>query len=594
MTDNPLDIIIDIILTIIIIFVFPLLYLGMKQDALTQTIVETQTNSFVQEVRSKGYIDKYMYEDYLANLSTTGILYDIAMEHKHNSLEPEYRFRTEEEVIDEHNKSYTGTNEYHYWPITTEIPHIEDPIDNSGNLNSETNESIMESAISIPSDPNHIHNESCYIGHRHFVNGCYYRSGHTHSSSCYHSHTDACYTTCSGNTSSRTYTSTHHCGGTWTVVGYYCDLCGNYTHYVGYCSNYNFSDPSTHGCVGGQNIGPPPPGIRGHAKTLNCSISTTSPICGQSSGPGGWSCGITEDTTLDCDKIIDSITPTHPIQTVYINDPLITTVRATYKDGSQKTHICTTSFDTSKLVTNETATITYNYTVDGINKTIQTTITVSTILRSRTCHNGHVYNMNSDNTDPGCPFCRGYLQSLTVFYPSSGNITIYKGTTLQENEVTLLAIYMDGRKEYIKTEYVDNLDKDYIGTQTATLSYKGMYVALSVTIKRNLKLCPICNRYYELYPDNTDPGCPYCAALTPIFTGNILEYNSNYYEKDILKKIYDGNEVYYFSNKDYLLLTVKNRTNSWGRGLIKNIFKNIGNEYINVVDGGYIREEIQQ
>ena len=116
--DNPLDIIIDIIISIIIIFIFPLLYLGMKQDSLTQTIVEVETNSFVQEVRSKGYINKNMYEEYLENLSATGTLYDIEIEHNHNSLEPEYRFRTEEEVIDEQNNEYTGTNEYHYWPIT--------------------------------------------------------------------------------------------------------------------------------------------------------------------------------------------------------------------------------------------------------------------------------------------------------------------------------------------------------------------------------------------------------------------------------------------------------------------------------------------
>lgn len=592
--DNPLDIIIDIILTIIIILIFPLLYLGMKQDSLTQTIVEVETNSFVQEVRSKGYIDKDMYEGYIENLSATGILYDIEIEHNHNSLEPEYRFPTEEEVIDEHNKSYTGTNEYHYWPITTEIPHIEDPIDNRGNLNSETNESIMEAAISMPADSSHIHNESCYIGHRHGTSGCNYRSGHTHSSSCYHSHTDSCYTICSGSTSTRTYTSTHNCGGTWTIYGYYCNLCGNYTSYVGLCSNYKYSDPSTHGCVGGQNLGPSPPGTRGHKKTLTCSISTIYTQCGQSSGPGGWSCGISQDTSYDCNQIIDSIAPTHPIQTVYINDPLITTARATYKDGSQKTHICTTNFDTSQPVINKTAILIYNYSIDGVAKSIQTTITVSIILRSKTCNNGHVYNLNSDNTDPGCPFCRGYLQSLVVFYPSSGSITIYKGRTLEENEVTLLATYMDGRKEYIRTEYVDNLDKDYIGTQTATLSYKGHYTSLSVTIKRNLMLCPICNKYYELYPDNTDPGCPYCAALTPIFTGNILEYENKYYERDILNEIYDGNEVYYFSNKDYLLMTINNRTSSWGRGLLKKIFKSMGNEYIYVVDGGYIREEVQK
>ena len=71
---------------------------------------------------------------------------------------------------------------------------------------------------------------------------------------------------------------------------------------------------------------------------------------------------------------------------------------------------------------------------------------------------------------------------------------------------------------------MDNLDKNYVGTQTVTISYKGKNTYLTVTTKRNLTRCSICNRYYELYPDDTDPGCPYCLSLTPIFTGNVLEY----------------------------------------------------------------------
>ena len=41
--DNPMEIVVDVILTIIIIVLFPLLYLGLKQDTLTQTIVEIET-----------------------------------------------------------------------------------------------------------------------------------------------------------------------------------------------------------------------------------------------------------------------------------------------------------------------------------------------------------------------------------------------------------------------------------------------------------------------------------------------------------------------------------------------------------------------
>ena len=756
-----MEIVVDVILTIIIIVLFPLLYLGLKQDTLTQTIVEIETNEFVQEVRSKGYIDKNMYEEYIKNISATGILYNVSLEHTHNSLEPEYRFPTEDEVLEEQKNSYTGTNEYHYWPISTDIPHIEDPIDNSGNLNKETNESVMAKAIDEPADSSHIHDENCYGGHKHLGNSGYIHL-HTHvSGKACRKYTQSIYydVQCRGcgheylvcvaryyldeNGRVKTIWSDLHginncveCNSTSLSTtqhdsyGYACDYEEDFNNDgyndevpVGEERRYRKSSPqvpeegivtlhdgcylwhrswtfnqlrekygyNSHTSDGGAfdkirevnfsnictvpltyniglayyenaNRGLPPttyvrytafldgdilkfsyegykagsksytndnpgfPEVLSKSEFINMSesrytiidffhnqtdlvidtfnrnravslSSDTLTICPH---PISYSlratliCGYEEDATVDCDKMIESISATHENQTIYINDPLITTARAIYKNGSKKTIICTTDFDTSKVVSNKQATLTYNYEIDGVPKTIQTTIIVSSILRNKTCHNGHVYNLNSDNSDPGCPFCKGYLQSLVIFYPSSGNITIYKGTTLEENEVTLLATYMDGRMEYIRTEYIDNLDKDYIGTQTATLSYKGMNTSLTVTIKRNLKLCPMCNRYYELYPDNSDPGCPFCAARTPIFTGNILEYEKKYFERDILKEIYDGNEVYYFSDKDYLLMTVKNRTNGWGRGLIKNIFKSLGNEYINVVDGGYIREEVQK
>lgn len=758
--DNPMEIVIDIILTIIIIVLFPLLYLGLKQDTLTQTIVEIETNEFVQEVRSKGYIDKNMYEEYIKNLSATGILYDVSLEHNHNTLEPEYRFRTEDEILEEQKNSYTGSNEYHYCPISTDIPHIEDPIDNSGNLNSETNESVMANAIDEPADPNHIHDENCYGGHKHlgnngyihihthvsgkecrkYVQSIYYdvqcrRCGHEYNTCAAWYYLDdgklvTAWTDLSGIKNCYGCNSTSLATTKHDSYGYACDyeedfegdgynddvpvgeereyhkssplapedgyfllqdgcylwhrswgfsqlrekykyeddnedlkafkklteanfenICNvplTYNIGLAYFENADRGLPPTSYVkymtfldgdilkfsyegykTGGKSYKSDNPGFpevlsksefinmseskhtikdfflkyidlnlntstNGRAVSLSSSTLTICPHPISYSLRAILICGYEEDATVDCDKNIVGITATHENQTIYINDPLITTARATYKNGSKKTIICTTDFDTSKVVSNKQATLTYNYEIDGVPKTIQTTITVSTILRNKTCQNGHVYNLNSDNTDPGCPFCKGYLQSLIVYYPSAGSITIYKGTTLQENEVTLLATYMDGGQEYLKTEYIDNLDKDYIGTQTATLSYKGMYTSLSVTIKRNLKLCPICNRYYELHPDNSDPGCPFCAARTPIFTGNILEYDNKYFKMDILKEIYDGNEVYYFSDKDYLFMTVKNRTNGWGRGLIRNIFKSIGNEYINVVDGGYIREEVQK
>ena len=225
-------------------------------------------------------------------------------------------------------------------------------------------------------------------------------------------------------------------------------------------------------------------------------------------------CGLTEDSTLDCGAMVTSISPTHSSQTVATGDPLITTVLVTHADGSTSTQIGTCNFSTAAVASNRTVTITYSYTVDGVTYSKTCNITVNVVQRTKTCGNGHVYNMNSDGTDPGCPYCKAWIKSLTFVYPTSGVVTIYKGTSLEDNNVTLLATYLDGHTEYLYDEYLNNLDKEYVGTQVVTLTYKGVYKTLTVITKRNLTQCSTCGKYYELYPDNSDPGCPYCLSLS--------------------------------------------------------------------------------
>jgi hypothetical protein len=570
----------DMIIGIIIIFLIPMQYFGQKQDALIRTMISSETKILVNEIRSKGYLTKDMYDSYLEELSKTDLLYDIAIEHRQLIYEPEYRFRTEEEVKEEQDSAYTGKNYYTYRPVYTEIPAVSDPV--SGNLNTDTNESVLASAVNIPASPSHIHTDSCYNGIKHIHSGSPSGGGE-----------------CYGQSS----TVSGICGGTYfheiQVGNWYCPVCGYNDHYpVG-------QSPSTpthyaHGkpCSGIIQYG-------GIITEYFCNI------CGQvylnrpsscsnyvTRTDFSLSCGKTEGHYYNgnvevfpiCNQLITSIAPTHPVQTVAAGDPLITTVTANYQDGSTKVVVAVTDVSTVSPVKNWKVTLTYHYSAAGVSYTKTCTITVTVIPRSKQCINGHTYNLNADGSDPGCPYCRAWLKSLEVFYPASGVITLYKGTTLQENGVTLLATYLDGRKEYLYSEYVDNLDMQYIGSQNVTISYKGKYVSLTVITKRNLILCPVCNRYYELYPDGTDPGCPYCLSHTPIFTGNIMEYYRNTYTKEIQKELYEGCGTYYFSDRDYIQFHIINVQKSWGGRLMSLFHHNLEDKGIQTVYGGYIRE----
>ncbi|MGB4658235.1 MAG: hypothetical protein WBI07_03525, partial [Mobilitalea sp.] len=731
--------ILSVFIAILIIFLFPLLYFTQKQDSLIQTMVSIKTEKLLDEVTGKGYLTKERYDEFLRDLSSTGLMYEIALEHEQKSYEPEYRFRTAEEIIEGQNSAYAGKNTYTYNEVTSKIPVVVDPIDNSGlTMNTETNASILAASLKT-SNPGHIHTEECFAGHIHkgskvctashqhtsncrqylfrcnYKVNCYscgsnyiwtaavyywddtakravyaysdtnginrcincgysypnavqkneyaYSCGYNidldgdgyfdpagvstpqiytssgplssekkdYSSGCYayHQHLDFSSTEAMG--SSPYYGSFFISPGSayynlygkgiqsfCTIPEYY--TIKNQSCYTDYYVSLTFKAVYSGGTVtmyfsSGSNVmGSCPPlswsefydlassesklasflwkyfgSDYGKMDNSISALSGSISVC-DNIHPNRWvtTCGLIEDATVICERKVVSMVPTKIIQAVYVNEALITTAVVTYQNGSSETVICNTSFSTSVPVKNQPVTI--NYT-DITGKTIISTLTVTVVPRTMTCTNGHIYNLNNDGTDPGCLYCKSYVRTLSIEYPLSGNITIYRGTTLTDNDVTIRAIYMDGHIEFLTSEYVDNLDKFYVGTQTVTISYKGKYLSLTVNTRRNMMLCSICRRYYELYPDDSDPGCPYCAARTPIFTGNVLEYNSKTYAKEILKELYEGSGIYYFALNDHLSIKIESSKGSFGSRLVSFLFKGFNEKNIHITDGRYIRED---
>lgn len=806
----------DLLLAILAMFVFVIIYFGQKQDLLTQTIVSIKTQDFNDEISSKGYLTKEMYEDFLKALSVTDQRFSIVMEHRQKLFEPEYRLRTLEEILEEQNASYAGTNEYTYRSITTQKPEVYDPV-YTDSTNTETNEDILARGVNTPALASHVHSEECHVGHVHNANFQYHAL---------HVHTDNCYDTsktCTGkddngdgviNYDDCIKESYEYNGETSGSVGakYRCRACNtiiadkglsfgpggtsSYEHIYNHsysllnpvCGKEGaYSDLKTFNCFAPEleltrkstdlvgpyyrtmyeisitcrkcgvrisyftklyapmenymdyievNVGSPitatyhlTEGDAGYTEAsqlfdtlyLNAKnkvyeegkfthmlpmlgyfngcptcndfkvsnggtdsgsyLSVQCLRCGKSIltayGNGAYhftgfslykngvstyytitvgskyeeffenlkylrqdsptwyrnyftSGGLNHTVThvpyncyaldydflqeylnhgcmngqqyycgdiipVQCDKIIANITPTHPNQTIYVGANLITTVIATYVDGSTKTLAATTNFTTDTIGLNQTVTLSLSYSVAGISYTKTCAIRVTVIPRTKICVNGHTYNLRADGSDPGCPYCRAWLSNLIIQYPTNGNLTIYRGTSLYDNGVTLRATYMDGHTELLSSGYVNNLEKYYVGTQTVTISYKGMYTYLTVITKRNIVLCQVCRRYYELYPDDSDPGCPFCKAKTPVFTGNVLKYDNRKYLDDILKQLYEGGGIYYFSKKDYLIIDVKNKEGSVGSKLLnylyKSLDKSLDKSNIHVISNGSIRND---
>jgi len=87
MEDN-IQTIIVVIISAFLLFIFPVYMAYEKKDDISYALAMRYTQDLVDEVRSKGYLTKNMYEDYRARLKLTGNTYDIQMTHEYNRYDP--------------------------------------------------------------------------------------------------------------------------------------------------------------------------------------------------------------------------------------------------------------------------------------------------------------------------------------------------------------------------------------------------------------------------------------------------------------------------------------------------------------------------
>jgi hypothetical protein len=168
-------------------------------------------------------------------------------------------------------------------------------------------------------------------------------------------------------------------------------------------------------------------------------------------------------------------------------------------------------------------------------------------------------------------------------------MTITIGTTLQDNGVKLFIRYLDGHTETITSGYVDNLDIAYHGTKLVTIGYNGATTSLMVTTICKKLTCDICGFVYDLYPDGTNPGCPKCISKTPVFTGNILEYENSEYTDEILVELYEEG-IYILGKEDTFHVTMQNKSSTLARSLLKKIYRSIPDRWLRLKDSVKIKE----
>ena len=72
--------IVAIFLAAILMFIFPLMSVSERNDDIAQTVIQTKTTELVDKIATKGTITAEDYEQFIADISTTGNTYEVEFE----------------------------------------------------------------------------------------------------------------------------------------------------------------------------------------------------------------------------------------------------------------------------------------------------------------------------------------------------------------------------------------------------------------------------------------------------------------------------------------------------------------------------------
>lgn len=74
--------VVAVVLSAILIFVFPVMAMANRQDATVKAEVQAKTDEFVEEIRTTGKLTEDNYSKFLASIGATGNVYSTEMEFK--------------------------------------------------------------------------------------------------------------------------------------------------------------------------------------------------------------------------------------------------------------------------------------------------------------------------------------------------------------------------------------------------------------------------------------------------------------------------------------------------------------------------------
>jgi len=520
----------------VLVLIFPLQYIAQTQGKDIDALVDDRTHRFTDEIRQKGYLDIHMYEKFINFLDTTGERYEIEIQ----DIRPvkgediSYNFKTHKNTL---------------VPVSYMNIHIFAHTHTSDCYNGTLHVHSGTPGLSYPN--------GCYTSKKETTTWTYCSSPCTTiDRNAPHNTRQTGYSewTCSEGRSHVTVYYSCSCGATgFNIAGSSCHAISNFSHkynYYSYCpghtatttvyelgcgktegkyydSNGNEAGPSCDKVVvsitpthqnqtvekGGTIItSATATYLDGHTGTVNCTSNFNPDLEGNQTVTLTYT-GLVKNAkttgTLTCtinvyvkpNRTLTSLTVTPASQTVRKYKSPSFAVRANYSDNTYKTlspdEYSITGFNPAKI---GTQTVTVSYTENGATKSVLVTVTVTALQREcPRCQ--YVYDLNPDDTDPGCSQCQNLVAGIEVV-PEYVEVT--QGEQLP---VKVVAIYNDGSKTAVN-DWTSNFNPDRAGLQIVTVKYGGYAKEITVWVKEKFIKCPACNKDYPA----TETTCPYCAA----------------------------------------------------------------------------------
>lgn len=176
------------------------------------------------------------------------------------------------------------------------------------------------------------------------------------------------------------------------------------------------------------------------------------------------------------------------------------TIKAHYNDGTSRilnsSQYKITGFDPSKIGLQK-GTITFIE--NGIIKSISVNIRVTLLKKTCPLCNGS-YELENDDTDPGCPYCRDLITGIEL---SHNYVEVTQGDNIS---IEVIGIYNDGSRRVID-KWTSNYNPLRLGLQIVTIEHGGYAVDIRVWVNDVMITCPVCD---IMYP-KSEASCPYCS-----------------------------------------------------------------------------------